>query len=302
MLMKLTVNHAQWFAKMRAHTAAHLLHAELVKIFPATKQAGSFVDEDYLRFDFAADRSLTQEELTKIQSNINTIIYAAVSVDTTETSFDEAVKLGAKAFFEDKYGDVVRLVKVDQDLSTELCGGTHVTNTKDIGGFALLSQEAVASGIKRISAVVWPKVYSQIVERDSVLDGIATKLWVAAKQVTDKIEKMLKEYDAMKSHIEHLEYQVVSEYINHAAPTSHGAIKVVLSIPSDMNFKLALNLAREKYEDQVILLGTDQWTFALLWATHMSAKIIADECGLKWWWSNMMVQGRDMNVITLLAK
>ena len=302
MIMKLTVNHAQRFAKMRAHTAAHLLHAELVKIFPATKQAGSFVDEDYLRFDFAADRSLTQEELTKIQSNINTIIYAAVSVDTTETSFDEAVKLWAKAFFEDKYGDVVRLVKVDQDLSTELCGGTHVTNTKDIWAFALLSQEAVASGIKRISAVVGPKVYSQIVERDSVLDGIATKLWVASKQVTDKIEKMLKEYDTMKSHIEHLEYQVVSEFINHAVPTSHGAIKVVLSIPSDMNFKLALNLAREKYEDQVILLGTDQWTFALLWATHMSAKIIADECGLKWWWSNMMVQGRDMNVITLLTK
>lgn len=130
--MKLTVDHAQRFAKMRAHTAAHLLHAELVKIFPATKQAGSFVDEDYLRFDFAADRSLTSEELAKIQSNINTIIYAALPVTTTETSFDEAVKLGAKAFFEDKYGDVVRLVKVDQDISTELCGGTHVTNTKDI--------------------------------------------------------------------------------------------------------------------------------------------------------------------------
>jgi alanyl-tRNA synthetase len=130
--MQLSVDQAQRFAKMRAHTAAHLLHAELVKIFPATKQAGSFVDEDYLRFDFAADRALTPEEMAKIQSSINTIIYAALPVTTTETSFDEAVKLGAKAFFEDKYGDVVRLVKVDQDISTELCGGTHVTNTKDI--------------------------------------------------------------------------------------------------------------------------------------------------------------------------
>lgn len=91
--MQLTVDHAQRFAKMRAHTAAHLLHAELAKIFPATKQAGSFVDVDYLRFDFAADRSLTSEELAKIQSNINAIIYAAMPVTTTETSFDEAVKL-----------------------------------------------------------------------------------------------------------------------------------------------------------------------------------------------------------------
>jgi len=91
--MKLIVDIAQRYAKMRAHTAAHLLHAELVKIFPATKQAGSYVDEDYLRFDFAADRPLTNEELHTIQKNINHLIYAALPVETIETSFDEAVKL-----------------------------------------------------------------------------------------------------------------------------------------------------------------------------------------------------------------
>ncbi|HCB51933.1 TPA: hypothetical protein DEP21_05225 [Patescibacteria group bacterium] len=130
--MKLIVDTKQRYAKMRAHTAAHLLHAELVKIFPTTKQAGSFVDEDYLRFDFAADRALSVEELAQVQKNVNDLIYAALPVETTETSFDDAVKNGAKAFFEDKYGDVVRMVKVDQDISTELCGGTHAHNTKDI--------------------------------------------------------------------------------------------------------------------------------------------------------------------------
>ncbi|MEI6425876.1 MAG: hypothetical protein WCO66_00840 [Candidatus Absconditabacteria bacterium] len=300
--MKLTVDHAQRFAKMRAHTAAHLLHAELVKIFPATKQAGSFVDVDYLRFDFAADRSLTPEELADIQANINTTIYGAFPVTTTETSFDEAVKLGAKAFFEDKYGDVVRLVKVDQDISTELCGGTHVANTKDIGAFALLSQEAVASGIKRISAVVGPKVYSQLVEKDAILDGIAEKLGVSAKQVSDKIEKTLKEFESMKSHIEQLEYKVVSDFIAHATPSFNQTIEVILAIPTDMNFRLALSLAREKFTDKVTLLATHEGTFALLGATGRSAKMIADDFGLKGGGTNMMVQGRDLNAVKLLTK
>ena len=132
MPMKLVVDQAQRFAKMRAHTAAHLLHAELAKLFPNTKQAGSYVDENYLRFDFAADRGLTPAELAQVQTSINALIYQAIPVQTIEASYDEAIALGAKAFFEDKYGDVVRVVKVDQDLSTELCGGTHVTNTRDI--------------------------------------------------------------------------------------------------------------------------------------------------------------------------
>ena len=298
--MQLSVDQAQRFAKMRSHTAAHLLHAELVKIFPATKQAGSFVDEDYLRFDFAADRALTPEEMAKIQSSINTIIYAALPVTTTETSFDEAVKLGAKAFFEDKYGDVVRLVKVDQDISTELCGGTHVTNTKDIWAFALLAQEAVASWIKRISALTGPKVFEQIVERDSTLESIAGKLESPVKQIESKIDKIIKEYDQMKSHIEHLEHKLVADFIAHSTPSSTEYIQVVLSIPSDMNFKLAVNLAREKFADQVILLGTSEWTFSLLGTAQVSAKTIAAKLGLKWWGNDMVVQWRDPSVVSLL--
>lgn len=300
--MKLLVDFPQRFAKMRAHTAAHLLHAELTKIFPNTKQAGSFVDQDYLRFDFASDRALTTDELAKIQSNINTLIYAALPVTTVETSFDEAVKLWAKAFFEDKYGDIVRLVKVDENISTELCGGTHVTNTKDIWAFALLAQESVASGIKRISAIVGPKVYEQIVERDSVLESIATKLWVSSKQIPDKIEKILKESTSMSSRIEQLEYQVVSDFIAHTTPSSNQTIQVILSIPTDMNFKLATNLARERFIDKLTLLATKEWNFVLLSGNGMSAKMVANDFGLKWWGSNTMVQWRDTNVLKLLSK
>ncbi|HCY21669.1 TPA: hypothetical protein DIC40_07680 [Patescibacteria group bacterium] len=91
--MKLIVDIAQRYAKMRAHTAAHLLHAQLGTIFSETKQAGSFVDEDYLRLDFAADRALTGEELLEIQKTINHLIYAALPVENFETSYDEAIKL-----------------------------------------------------------------------------------------------------------------------------------------------------------------------------------------------------------------
>lgn len=172
--MQLIVNIAQRYAKMRAHTATHLLHAALTQIFPDTKQAGSLVDNDLLRFDFYAERLLTPFELAVIEKRINQIIYLACEVKTEEMTIDQASKLGAKMFFEEKYGDIVRVVQVinkdfpaefQQDdnaeyfsrfgeaLSLEFCGGTHVNNTKEIGAFTILSQEAVASGIKRIIAV-----------------------------------------------------------------------------------------------------------------------------------------------------
>lgn len=110
--MQLTVNHPQRYAKMRAHTATHLLHAELGKVFPDTKQAGSLVDSDLLRFDFYAERLLNQQELASIEKRINQMIYLASDVKVEEMSIKEAEKLGAKMFFEEKYGDVVRVVQI----------------------------------------------------------------------------------------------------------------------------------------------------------------------------------------------
>lgn len=110
--MQLTVSHPQRYAKMRAHTATHLLHAELGKGFPDTKQAGSLVDSDLLRFDFYAERLLNQQELASIEKRINQMIYLASNVKVEEMSIKEAEKLGAKMFFEEKYGDVVRVVQI----------------------------------------------------------------------------------------------------------------------------------------------------------------------------------------------
>ena len=133
--MKLIIDQAQREAKRRAHTATHLLHALLTEYFPNTKQAGSLVDSDLLRFDFYAENLLTPAQIEEIEKKLNGQIYEALPVTTVETSFDEAKKMGAKAFFEEKYGDKVRLVRVfrgEEVISAELCGGTHVSNTKEI--------------------------------------------------------------------------------------------------------------------------------------------------------------------------
>ena len=141
--MKLSIDMDQRYAKMRAHTATHLLHAELAKIFPNTKQAWSLVDLDLLRFDFYANSLLTGEQIKQIENNVNQIIYNAFPVDLIETSFEEWVKLWAKAFFEEKYWDEVRVIRIhewDENISVELCWWTHVNNTREIWAFAIISR------------------------------------------------------------------------------------------------------------------------------------------------------------------
>jgi alanyl-tRNA synthetase len=115
--MKAVVNTAQRRAKMRAHTATHLLHYLLDTTLGGTKQAGSLVDDDYLRFDFATKQALTDQQILDIETTINHIIIQSLPVMVKEMSYDEATKTGAKAFFEDKYGDLVRVVSIQSPLT-----------------------------------------------------------------------------------------------------------------------------------------------------------------------------------------
>ena len=110
--MKLTVDISHRYSCMRSHTATHLLHAELIKIFPQTKQAGSYVGPDELRFDFFAQRGLTNEELIHITQTINKTITHTLPVSVMEMKYEEALKTGAKAFFEDTYPEIVRVVSI----------------------------------------------------------------------------------------------------------------------------------------------------------------------------------------------
>ena len=301
--MKLQVDKSQRYAKMRAHTATHLLHAEIAKFFPNTKQAGSMVDDDLLRFDFVADRLLSPQEISDMEKKVNQIIYAAVDVVVKEMSIEDASKLWAKMFFEDKYGDTVRVVKVwdeDETISMEFCGWTHVTNTKDIWAFTILSQEAVASGVKRISAITGPKVIEKLQEKQMIVDWVMEKLWVKwENQIADRLDKILKEWEEMKSTIESLETKTIRQLLEWNDFSSWKDLDKVFLVPSELNFKNIVFQAKSLLQNQNVLIYTSEWWFVLLTKEWDSAKEFATRLGIKWWGNDNMVQGRDMKVLEL---
>ena len=150
---KAEVDYENRYSIMRNHTAAHLLQAALRKVLGThVEQAGQLVTADKLRFDFTHFSALTEVELKTIENLVNEEIFKGINVVTKEMPIEEAKKLGAMALFGEKYGDVVRVVMIDE-FSKEFCGGTHIENTAKIGLFRILSEGSVASGVRRIEAV-----------------------------------------------------------------------------------------------------------------------------------------------------
>ncbi len=263
--MQLSVDPLQRNAKMRAHTATHLLHAQLAAIFPQTKQAGSLVDEDYLRFDFYADTALTDQQIQDIQSYINIQIAQALPVDIQEMSYTDATQSWAKAFFEDKYGDTVRVVTIGDKLSVELCGWTHVSNTAHIGAFAIISQESVAAGIKRITAITGPKVAEELNTKNNELKDIALSLWVQEKQISDKIQSIQKEKETIENQKSSLEQSIAKTAI--ANITEKKDNYTVINTTKQVSlqaipFKSLVQIAKDLWGEY--LLTEASWSFAII--------------------------------------
>jgi alanyl-tRNA synthetase len=157
-LVKAQINSKQRLLTKFHHSSCHLLQAALRKVLGNTvSQAGSLVSAEYTRFDFNYESALSKEQLNAVEKQMNDWVKAALPVTTIETSFDEAIKLGALAFFEDKYEDTVRVLKIASEsevASVELCGGTHVCNTAEIAQVKIASESSVASGVRRIKLFV----------------------------------------------------------------------------------------------------------------------------------------------------
>jgi len=180
-------------ALRRAHTATHLLQAALRKVLGEhVTQQGSLVDEDRLRFDFTHFEALTREELDKVEQLANEYILEAVAVNKCNVSFDEAKKEGALAFFKDKYKDMVRVVSVG-DYSKELCGGTHVDNTSEIGLFKIVSESSISSGVRRIEAVVGANAFNEIKEHEKLSQKSAEILRCDLTTLPKAIENLQRE-------------------------------------------------------------------------------------------------------------
>ena len=163
----------------RNHTAAHLLQAALRKTLGShVEQAGQLVNEKTVRFDFSHFSALSSDELKTVEDEVNSIILSAQGVTMTEMPIEEAKKTGAMALFGEKYGDVVRVVKAG-DYSTELCGGTHVSNTGKLGLFKIITETSVAAGVRRIEAVTGTGVLEYIDSLNTRIAGTAAALKVS---------------------------------------------------------------------------------------------------------------------------
>jgi alanyl-tRNA synthetase len=187
---ELAVDAARRRSVMRNHSATHLLHAALRQVLGEhVRQAGSLVAPDRLRFDFLHPRALSDEEAERVERLVNTEVLANAQRTTEVKPYQDAIRDGAIAFFGEKYGDDVRVVSFD-GFSTELCGGTHVHRTAEIGLFLVVSEGSIGSGVRRIEAVTGEAAVRRALERDRLLRLLAARLRVPVEQLPGRVEAL----------------------------------------------------------------------------------------------------------------
>ena len=186
----------------RNHTATHLLHAALRHhLGTHVLQRGSLVAPDRLRFDFSQPRPMTADEIRRVEDEVNQIILEDREVRIDFMTYPEAVGKGAMALFGEKYGDIVRVVQVP-GYSLELCGGTHVRHTSDIGLFRIVSEGGVASGVRRIEAVTGSGAYRRSVEQDATIARAAAVLRTASDNLVHRLEQVMEENRDLRRQLE----------------------------------------------------------------------------------------------------
>ena len=189
---------------VRHHSATHLMHAALRSVLGEhVQQKGSLVAPDRLRFDFSHHEPVTEDEIATIERMVNEQIQANAEAEAREMSFDDAMEAGALAFFGDKYGDEVRVLKFG-DFSIELCGGTHVSRVGDIGLFKIISETGISSGVRRIEAVAGRVAVEWLQQLDRSVRDVSGKLKTSPEQLAERVDQLLDRSRALEKELERL--------------------------------------------------------------------------------------------------
>jgi alanyl-tRNA synthetase len=245
------------------HTATHLLQAALRKVLGThVKQAGSYVGPDKLRFDFTHFEAVPGEALREVESRVNDAIFAAVPVTWETLSYDAAIATGAMAFFGEKYGEAVRMVSVP-GVSRELCGGTHVRNTIEIGLFRIVSEGALAAGVRRIEALTGVAALRQLRDEAGLLHEISRDLKVSPSDAADRVRKLFVQIKALEKELQEARRRasrdLVGEILGKAVKA--GAVTVVAAEVEPMDAAALRELAdkvKGKMKSGILLLGSVQ--------------------------------------------
>ncbi|HID08196.1 MAG TPA: alanine--tRNA ligase, partial [Armatimonadetes bacterium] len=197
----------------RAHTATHLLHAALRRVLgPHARQSGSLVAPDRLRFDFSHPQPLTPDEIVHVENIVHELILNDIPVEAFETALEKARAMGAIALFGEKYGDVVRVVKIE-DVSMELCGGTHLDHTAQVGTFKIIAETGVAANVRRIEALTGFEALKWLQGQLNALHQAAELLNASPDKLSAAIESLLKERRALEQRVEQLEARAATQQI-----------------------------------------------------------------------------------------
>ena len=243
------------------HTATHMLQEALKRVLgDHVHQSGSYVNEDRLRFDFTHFSALTEEEINKVEQIVNDNIMEVYKVETNIMTIEEAKESGAIALFDEKYQEDVRVVSVGE-YSKELCGGTHVRNSGEIGLFKILSEAGVAAGVRRIEAITGNKSIKYVEDKNNLLKDIASTLKCSEKDIINKLQTQLTELKDKEKEIVLLKGKLASSSVDEILDNIKDVkgVKVICGTVKDIDGDALRDLAdklRDKLVDGVVVLGS----------------------------------------------
>ncbi len=262
-------------ATKKNHTATHLLQWALQQVLgQAVHQQGSLVCPDYLRFDFTCPKALTPEQIRQVERLVQEKIDEALPVTCAVLPIDQAKKLGAMALFGEKYGAQVRVLGIGADhpdrigdaLSREFCGGTHVDNTGAIGGFAVLKEESISAGVRRITALTGPGLTRHLLERGKVVDEMGALLKVPADQLVSRVTKLLEENKALAKQLKTASKKTGEDALGQARHLLEAAPKIgattllvgPLSSVTVEQAREAMDMVKKKAQSAAIVFGWEE--------------------------------------------